>query len=98
MRVNVEGRELDIEFTYASQGYRIWVTEWDGQDWQEIPSHYGIMCILMTQFDALCSLSSELFDEAVHGETMAEQLNVEMRFYDDDEYDCECCEDLETVK
>lgn len=88
MRTKVNGRELEIEFTHASQGFRMYVTEWDGTNWVDVPNYSGTLMLMQTQFESLCSLSSDLFDEAVFAEIMAEDLGVEMRFFDDDAFDC----------
>jgi|TARA_R110002153_G_scaffold156504_1_gene308478 hypothetical protein len=87
MEIKVSGRELDIEFTHASQGFRMYVSEWDGVDWVALPNFDGTLMLMQTQFEALCSLASDLWDEAVVAETMAELLGVEIRFYDEEEDD-----------
>lgn len=89
MRTTIEGRELDIEFLDASQGFRMCVMEWDGKTWQTLENFRWTQFLLQTKFEALMSLSSELFDEAVHAEEMAQQLEIEMRFWDD--VDCATC-------
>ena len=83
--ITVNGRELAVEFEWASQGHSLTVMEWDGSDWQTLPHYNGVHCLLMTQFEALCGLASDLFDEAVWAEDMAEQLGIPMRFYDDED-------------
>ena len=87
--ITIQGRQLAIEFEWAAQGHRLTCMEWDGTDWQVLPNWRGTLCILQTEFESLASLSSDLFDEAVHAETMAEMLGVEFRFYDD--ADCVKC-------
>ena len=97
--ITVNGRELAVEFEWAQQGFRLTAMEWNPDDecWDNLPGYDRVLCIMSTQFEALCGLASDLFDEAVWAEDMAEQLGIPMRFYDD-EYDCDCCEDLETAK
>ena len=82
--VTVKGREFAVEFEWASQGHRLTVMEWDGDEWQTLPDYNGVLCLLQTQFESLCNLSSDLFDEAVYGEDFALALNVPMIFGDDD--------------
>jgi hypothetical protein len=83
--LTIGGRLLDIEFTNHHQGFRMYVTEYDGAAWVDLPGFDGLLYILQTRFEALCGLSSELFDEAVHAETMAEALGIPMAFYDDEQ-------------
>ena len=83
--IKVNGKELAIEFEWASQGHRLTAMEWDGDDWVTLPNYNGVLCIMSTHFESLCGLASELFDEAVWAEEMAQQLGIEMRFYDDDD-------------
>ena len=83
--ITIQGRELAIEFEWAAQGHRLTCMEWDGTDWQVLPNWRGTLCILQTEFESLASLSSDLFDEAVHAETMAQELDIEFRFWDEEE-------------
>lgn len=80
----INGRELAIEFEWASQGHRLTVMEYDGDDWQTLPEYNGVLCIGYTQFESLCNLASDLFDDASIGETLAELLDVPIVFEDDD--------------
>ena len=84
--ITIQGRELAIEFEWAAQGHRLTCMEWDGTDWQVLPNWNGTLCILQTEFESLASLSSDLFDEAVHAETMAQELDIEFRFWDEEEW------------
>jgi hypothetical protein len=83
--LTIGGRELDIEFTDHHQGFRMFVTEWDGAAWVDLPGFDGLLYILQTRFEALCGLSNELFDEAVHAETMAEALGIPIVWHDDEQ-------------
>lgn len=88
--ITIQGRELAVEFEWAAQGHRLTCMEYDGSEWQVLPNWNGTLCILQTEFESLASLSSDLFEDAVHAETLAELLDVEMRFYDD--ADCVKCD------
>jgi hypothetical protein len=81
----VQGREFDIEFHYASQGHRITVREFDGNDWQTIPGYDYVLCLGSTQFETLCNLSAELFGDSVFGEDFALALEIPMISADDAE-------------
>lgn len=83
--IKVNGKELAIEFEWASQGHRLTVMEWDGDNWETLPNYRGVLCIMSTQFESLCGVASDLFEEAVWAEEMAQQLGIEMRFYDEEE-------------
>lgn len=83
--ITINGRELAIGFDGASQGFRMTVWEWDGREWNAVPNYDGVLCILSTHFDALCGLASELWGESVHGETLAQLLNVPLISYDDED-------------
>jgi hypothetical protein len=85
--LKIGGRQLDIEFTEHHQGFRMYVIEWDGAAWVDLPGFDGLLHLTQTPFEALCELSSELFDEAIHAETMAKALGIPMAFYDDEEGD-----------
>ena len=87
MEIKVSGRELDIEFTHASQGFRMYVSEWDGVDWVALPNFDGTLMLMQTQFEALCSLADDLWDNVLVAEDMAQMLDVEFRFYDEEEDD-----------
>ena len=82
--VTVLGREFAIEFEWASQGHRITAMEWDGEHWITVPGYDQTLCLMQSQFETLCNLSSDLFDEAVHGETFAELLGIPMIGFDDE--------------
>ena len=84
--ITIQGRELAVEFEWAAQGHRLTCMEWDGTDWQVLPNWNRTLCILQTEFESLASLSSDLFDEAVHAETMAQELDIEFRFWDEEEW------------
>jgi hypothetical protein len=81
--ITINGREFTIEFSQASQGHCISVMEWDGDDWQTLPDYNGVLCLMQTQFETLCNLSSDLFGEAVWGEVFALELDVPMITGDD---------------
>ena len=83
--ITINGRELAIGFDGASQGFRFTAWEYDGREWNTLPHYDGVLCILMTQFDALCGLASELWQDASQGETLAELLGVPLVSYDDEE-------------
>ena len=83
--VTINGRELAIEFEWASQGHRLTAMEWDGDEWQTIPGYDGVLCLGNTYFESLCNLSSDLFDEAVFAEDMALALEIPITFEDDEE-------------
>lgn len=83
--MTIKGRELAVEFDHASQGFRLTAMEYDGNEWQTIPNYDGALFIGSTYFEALCHLSSDLFDEAVHAETMAQLLEIPMITSDDAE-------------
>ena len=83
--ITVKDRELAIEFEWASQGHSLTVMEWDGDNWETLPNYNGVLCIMATQFESLCGLASDLFDEAVWAEEMAQKLGIEMRFYDEED-------------
>lgn len=87
--ITIQGRELAVDFEWSQQGHRLTVMEWDGTDWQTLPNYNGVLCILSTQFESLCGVASELFDEAVWAEEMAHKLGIPVRFYDD--ADCVDC-------
>ena len=89
MKTTIEGRELDVEFIDGLQGFRMCVMEWDGNTWQTLEDFRWTLFLLQTKFEALMSLSSALFDEAVHAEEMAQHLEIEMRYWDD--VDCVKC-------
>ena len=90
MKAAIKGREFDIEFAPATQGFSMQVMEYTGGRWNVLADYDNTQFILSTHFEALCDLSSDLFEEAVHGESLAEQLNVEIRFWDD--IQCAICE------
>lgn len=85
--ITVNGRELSIGFDSAMQGFRMTVWVWDGVEGEILEGYHGTLCLMMTQFEALCDLASELFDDAVHGETMAELLDIPIQFFDDERED-----------
>lgn len=85
MEIEIKGRTLDIDIYWASQGHRARVMEWDGDNWHTLPNWDGVLCILQTEFETLASISSDLFDEAVFAEDMAQRMGIDMRFYDEDE-------------
>jgi hypothetical protein len=87
--VKINGREFAVEFEWAKQGHRLTAMEWDGDEWQTLPNYNGVLCLGQTHFESLCNLSSDLFDEAVHGETFALALRVPM--ITSDESDCAKC-------
>ena len=87
--VTINGRELAVGFDYASQGFRMTAWEYDGREWNAVPDYDNVLCILMTQFDALCGLASTLWEDASQGETLAQKLGIEMRSVDD--ADCVKC-------
>ena len=88
--VKVNGREFAVEFEHSSQGHRLTVMEWDGDEWQTLPNYNGALCLGATHFESLCNLSSYLFQDSVYGETFAELLGIPMRSSDD--VKCERCD------
>ena len=75
--ITIKGREFAIEFEWASQGFRLMAMEWNGSEWETIPNYDGRTLMLgYTHFEALCLLSSDLFDEAVYGEDFATALEI----------------------
>ena len=87
--ITVNGRELAIGFDFASQGFRMTAWEYINEEWQDIDGYRDVLCLMQTQFEALCGLASELFDDAVWAESMALKLDIPIVFSDDD-YDCYC--------
>jgi hypothetical protein len=83
--ITIRGRELSIEFGHASQGHRLTVMEYDGDEWQTLPEYDYVLCLGATYFDSLCNLASDLFDDASVGETLAEELGVPLISYDDED-------------
>lgn len=91
MQITYLDKILDIEFDPSPiQGFRMTAREWVGNEWQEVPDYtWQTLRLGQTYFEALCNLSSDLWDEAVHAESLAELLDIPMRFSDDVE--CENC-------
>ena len=87
--LQITGRKLEIEFSYAQQGHRVTVWEWVGGELETLSNWDYVLCLGATHFDTLCSLASDLWEDASLGETMAEILGVEMRTADD--ADCVKC-------
>jgi hypothetical protein len=65
----------------------MYVSEWDGVDWVALPNFDGTLMLMQTQFEALCSLADDLWDNVLVAEDMAQMLDVEFRFYDEEEDD-----------
>jgi hypothetical protein len=88
MIINYNKRELDISFEHLNGGLRVWVFEWydNGAQWV---LRSNDLHPLTTEFEALCSIASDLFGDSVEGEALAELLGVEMR--SSDEAKCEKC-------
>jgi hypothetical protein len=82
MIINYNKRELEISFEHLTAGLRVWVFEWydNGAQWV---LRSNDLYPLTTEFEALCSIASDLFGDSVHGESLAELLGVEMRSSDD---------------
>lgn len=87
--VTVQGREFNIDFHYASQGHRITVMEYLDGTWKAVPNYDYVLCLGNTQFETLCNLSSDLFDEAVYGEDFARALEIPM--ITDEDAECIVC-------
>ena len=84
MELTINNRKLDIEFEGSMQGFRLDVHEWVNDEYLPIEGFtWQIQRLMQTQFEALMDLSSYLFDEAVHAETMAQKLGIPMNFYED---------------
>lgn len=82
----VNGREFAIEFEWASQGHRISVMEYvESIGWEFVEGYRDVLCLMQTQFETLCYLSSDLFDEAVYGEDFALALGILMITSDEDQ-------------
>jgi hypothetical protein len=83
--ITVNGRELAIEFEWASQGHRLTAMEWDGSEWQTVPDYNGVLCLMQTPFESLCNLASDLFDEAAWAEDLAAKLQIPMTFFGEED-------------
>jgi len=81
--VKVKDKELLIDFEPAMQGFRMNAYLWRDDDFQKLDCS-GLQ-IGLTKFESLCNVASEVFDEAVSGEALAEQLDVATEFADDTE-------------
>jgi predicted nucleic-acid-binding Zn-ribbon protein len=86
--LEINNRTLEINFDYALQGHRVTVMEYTEQEtisgnWQILANWNFVLCLGATHFDTLCNIASDLFEEAAIAETMAQQMGIEMRFYDD---------------
>lgn len=95
MIIYYKSKTLDISFDHLSNGTRVWVFEWDEEtrEWEKVSSD---LHILVTDFEALCNVASELFGEAVEGEALAQLLDVPMRSSDDVE--CVRCHRFESYE
>jgi len=85
--VAVNGIDVSVDIDYRMSGFRVraMVYDYDTANWEYVQGFGGELRIMQTPFEALCDLSSELFDEAVWGEVLAEQLGVELEWFDDEE-------------
>jgi hypothetical protein len=84
--VEIQNREFQFDFTPTPNGLRLWVTEWDGREWQTVDNS---LHPLATQYETLCNFAAEELGDTVFAEEIAETLGVPFRFFDDAE--CEIC-------
>lgn len=84
--ITIEGHTLSLEFWQVPTGFRLHVNEYNGREWNTVSAY---LYVLMTEFEALASFSSEFLGDSVHAETMAQQLGIDMRFWED--ADCAKC-------
>ena len=84
--VTVNGVDVEVGIDYRYTGFRVVakVYDYEKADDVYVEGFGGELRIMQTPFEAMCDLSSELFDEAVWGEVFAEKLNIPIKFYEED--------------
>lgn len=88
MQITHKGKELDIEINSTPNGLRVWVWVWN-EETNNLDLFSNYLYPLTTPFEALCHIASDLYGEAVEGESLAHLLGIDMITSDDAA--CEKC-------
>ena len=87
MIVKAYGKKLDITIEHSPmQGFRLNAMEHTKDGWQGVEGFTSdILRLMQTPFETLIDLACELWGQPEMGETLAEELNVPLIYFDDEE-------------
>jgi hypothetical protein len=86
MLVKAYGKELDITIDPSEvQGFRLNAQEYTEGGWKTIEGfEWQTLRLMQTPFETLIDLACELWGQPEFGETLAEELKVPLRYFEED--------------
>ena len=86
MLVKAYGKELDIIIEHSPmQGFRLDAQEHTKDGWRTIEGfEWQTLRLMQTPFETLIDLACELWGQPEFGETLAEELKVPLRYFEED--------------